>query len=73
MGVHENLSDIHTHYLSPKRGYLIKIQTFYGIQKFSKVIVPRIILKAKEAITVPRTPYTQMVKPEGGESIEKTL
>ena len=46
---------------------------YCGVQKFNKIIVPRVIPKAKEAITMPRSPYTWTVKPEGRESVEKTL
>ena len=37
---------------------------YCGIQKFNKVIMPRVIPRAKEANTVPRSPYTQMVRSE---------
>ena len=35
-----------------------------GVQKFSKVITPRVIPKAEEANTISRSPYTQMVRSE---------
>ena len=35
-----------------------------GVEKFKKEIMPRVILKAKKANKVPRSPYTQMVRPE---------
>ena len=35
-----------------------------GIKKFNKVIMPHVIPNAEKANTVPRSPYTQTVRPE---------
>ena len=37
---------------------------YCGVQKFNKVIMPRVIPKAEEANTILRSPYTQIVTPE---------
>ena len=37
---------------------------YCGIQKYNKIIMPRVILKAEEANIVPRRPYARMVRPE---------
>ena len=62
------------------------INSICGVQKFNKVIMSRVIPKAEEAMTVPRSPYTQMVKLErraiatsraryqrGGHTVEEEL
>ena len=40
------------------------INSICGVQKFNKVIMPRVIPKAGEARTVPRSPYAWMEKLE---------
>ena len=37
---------------------------YYGIQKFDRVIMPRVIPEAEEVNAVKRGPYPQTVRPE---------
>ena len=47
-----------------KRGKIGILRGYCGVQKFNKVIMPRVIPKAEEANTILRSPYTQIVTPE---------
>ena len=40
------------------------LRGYYGVQKFNKAIMPRVIPKAEEASTILRSPYTRTVKSE---------
>ena len=40
------------------------LRGYYGVQKFNKAIMPRVIPKTEEASKVPRSPYTRTVKSE---------
>ena len=40
------------------------INSICGVQKFNKVIMPRVIPKVGEARTAPRSPYAWTVKPK---------
>ena len=53
------------HWILIFQGHLTKMfNTCCGVQKFSKIITPCVIPKAEEANTIPRSPYTQMVRSE---------
>ena len=40
------------------------LRGYCGVQKFNKVIMPRVIPNTKEANTVPRSPYARTIKPK---------
>ena len=51
----------------------IFFKVIVGYRNLNKVIVPCVITMAEEAITVPRSPCTRTIRPEGGHTGKEEL